>query len=557
MRKLLSIALIFTSILLQAQVAPNKYYVQFTDKNNSPYSIDNPSEYLSQRAIDRRVRQGIPIDMYDIPVNPQYLQGVAATGAVLLNPTKWFNGVTVMVTDPSVIDQINALPYVFGVTKATGTGFGDEELSYPEKPFFKHEDYRQGAPLSKPMNRSNSAFNYGGGFNQIHMLNGDSLHNMGFRGEGMVIAVLDAGFLNLNTHPNFDSLWANDQILGTRDFVKGGEVTFDEHTHGTMVTSTIGGNAPGELIGTAPKASFFLLRSEDGGSENIIEEYNWVSAAEYADSVGADIINSSLGYTTFDDPTMNHTYEDLDGNTAPVTRGADRAASRGMIVCNSAGNEGSSTWYYHSFPADGDSVVAVGAVDADGNYVSFSGHGPTADGRIKPDVAAQGSGTWVADPWSNSYTWAGGTSFSSPITAGMMACLWQANPDMTNMEIIDAARQSASQYLNPDDELGYGIPDYALANSILTVIENHELNDLSVILYPNPATDYLYFVNQSGRPSESIVVELMDVSGKIVMQPTKITAEAGIDISSLSKGVYLARVILEKNKSELHKLVIK
>ncbi len=528
-----------------SQVAPDKYYVQFTDKNNSPYSIDDPSDYLSQRAIDRRIRQGIAIDEKDLPVNPAYLQGVTDAGAAVLNPTKWLNGVTIYTGDSTVVIAINALPYVANVLKSTPVVYNDGPENF-KKPFFEHEYYNGTAPVIFKDGQGITSFDYGEGYNQIHMLKGDLMHDMGYRGQGMIIAVIDAGFNNADIHPAFDSLWNNNQILGTRDLVDGGEVAFDKSSHGTMVLSTIGSNYPGQLIGTAPKASFWMLRSEDVGSEYIIEEYNWVSAAEFADSAGVDVINSSLGYYVFNDPSQDHTYADMNGNTTPVTIGADIAASRGMAVCNSLGNEGSGFWYYLIAPSDGDSVFGIGAVDANGNYAGFSSHGPSSDGRIKPNVVAQGSGVYAADP-SGWFTYTGGTSFSSPITAGMVACLWQANPEMNNMEILSAIEQSASQSEDPDDLLGYGIPDYVMANNILTVVESFTLVDLDIEIYPVPFKDRLYFnVISDDKEHRQGRAEVTDLTGKIVSEEElDLTKTSSVNLEYLPAGIYFLKIRID------------
>ena len=545
---------LFVLVLLfsmgQSQIAPNKYFVKFTDKSNSPYSIDNPSAFLSQRAIDRRIKQNIPVEVSDLPVNPSYLAGVAATGATILNPTKWFNGVTIYTTDPAVLTAISGLPYVQGITKSSGKpGESPEYEPYDMKPFFKYEDYHQPFPANIKTGMGLSDFNYGPSLNQIQMLRGDEVHALGHRGEGMVIAVLDAGFTNTHTHPVFDSLWQNNQILGTRDFVAGGEVTFNDHTHGTLVLSTMGANYPGQLIGTAPKASYWLLRSEDGATEYIIEEYNWVSAAEFADSVGADIINSSLGYTTFDDPSQNHTYSDMDGNTTPITIGADMAAKKGILVVNSLGNSGSGSWFYLGAPSDGDSVMGIGAVDPGGNYAFFSSCGPSYDGRVKPDVVAQGSGVYVADPY-GSFTSGGGTSFSSPILAGMAACLWQANPSYNNMQVADAIRKSASQYLNPDDMLGYGIPDFIVANSILTVIDAYEPEPFNTHIYPNPAQNEINvrFSNQNANKAN---VSITDISGRLIVSDLYVLTGGIAKLTlpdNMPAGIYLLKLKVEERE---------
>ena len=468
MRKLyiLLVALFFSSIC-QAQVAPDKYWVKFTDKNNSPYSVNNPEAFLSQQAIDRRTAHEIPVVENDLPVISAYIDSVANTGATLLNVSKWFNSVTIYTEDPSVIVAIDALPFVKVVDKISSNQIipGDQK----EKPFFKNESENE-IPDKEILrgNTSGQGYDYGQAWNQINMLNGIPLHDLGFDGKDMTIAILDAGFLNADDLSAFDSLWINNQILGYKDFADPiNPDIFDSHTHGTKVLSTMGANLPGEMVGTAPKANYWLLRSEYGPTEYLIEELNWASAAEFADSVGADVINSSLGYTTFDDPSHDHTYQDMDGNTTPITIAADLAASKGMIVVNSAGNSGNSAWLYIGAPADGDSVFSIGAVNSEGNYASFSSIGPTADGRVKPDVVAQGSGSAIVSAYSGNVVSGSGTSFSSPITAGMVACLWQANPTKRNTEIMDAIRQSASLANTPNMLLGYGIPDYYKADSLL------------------------------------------------------------------------------------------
>ncbi len=532
--------LLSTSLL--AQIAPDKYYVQFTDKDNSPYSIQNPEAYLSQRAIDRRLAYDIPIDIKDLPVNPQYLLAVKDAGAFILNPTKWLNGVSVQTSDPSVIDAIESLPFVQGVVKSPVIPGG----SSIEKPFFSQETFSRLAPNNNNGTKAFSSFDYGPSFNQINMLKGDQMHELGYTGEGMIIAVLDAGYDNADNLPVFDSLWNNGQILATHDFVDGGEITFNKHYHGTMVLSTMGGHYPGEIVGTAPYASYVLLRTEDGGSEYIIEEYNWVSGAEYADSLGADVLNTSLGYSEFDDPSHNHTYEDMDGNTTPITIGADIAASRGMAVVNSAGNSGTSAWYYITAPADGDSVYSIGAVNWEGNYSAFSGHGPTSDGRVKPNVVAQGEGAYFASP-DGSFIYGNGTSFSSPILAGMVACLWQANPDMNNMDLLNAIQASGTMANNPDDNVGYGIPDFMTAHNILTFIIGDNIELVSdMMLYPNPFSTSFELSFRTEMNLENRLV-LTDLTGRNVfeqhyksqqgMNHIKIT-----DLQDIPSGIYFLRM---------------
>lgn len=547
-QKLTLLILLLCVIQGFSQIAPDKYYIQFTDKNDSPYSINNPEEFLTQRAIDRRVMQGIDIIENDIPVNPQYLQGVAGEGAVLLNATKWLNGVTIYTESQTVLDNILALPYVADVLKLV-----DKGNDY-EKDFFKNESYGNLDPINIGSHRSTSELDYGAAENQIDQINGIPIHNLGFQGQGMVIAVLDGGFQGVQEHPVFDSLWANNQILGTFDFVHPHDQNvFNESEHGKSVLSTMGANLPGQMIGTAPKASYWLLRSEYvvNGSENVIEEYNWISAAEFADSVGADVINSSLSYRDFDLPQWNHSYEDLDGNTAVATRGADYAASKGILACNSAGNSGSSSFPWNGAPADADSVFSIGAVDGNGTRAYFSSIGPTVDGRIKPAVMAQGQGTTVARGTSTIET-GSGTSYSSPIIAGMSTCLWQANPTMKVMEIQAAIKASASHADNPDNFYGWGIPDYMEAHTIMTNIENQIANneDVSVITRPNPFNAML-FIELNSQINEYLKVELYNTIGTLICSEAYYTESVSSlsifqnKLENLKDGIYFLKINID------------
>lgn len=505
-KHLLSITFLFFALQTLAQ---DKYVVHFTDKNNSAFSLNSPQNFLSQRSIDRRTHQGIAIDSTDLPVNSSYTQGVETAGATVIGKTKWLNAVLIQTTNPAVLTAINALPYVVSTVNVARIA-----PTQPTHNKFEAETIEPYQPSPITAQRTTS-LDYGNGTNQINMININALHDLGFQGQGMQIAVIDAGFDHADQMTCFDSLRANNQLLGTWDFVAQDTFVYDDFYHGSAVLSCMGANVPGDLIGTAPKASFWLLRSEDVGSENIIEEYYWASAAEFADSAGADVINSSLGYTTFDISANDHTYAEMDGNTTPCTMAADFAAKKGIIVCNSAGNEGGSSWHYIGAPADADSILTVGAVDAAGNYVAFSSKGPTIDGRIKPDVADQGQGTTLfVWPTPTSQT-GSGTSFSSPLMAGAVACLWQAWPNKTNMEIIQAVKQSSSQYNNPDDSLlGYGIPNFGLAN--LFVSTNYHQYDNVLNIFPNPIINTEPVTIQIVNDSQQVLnLELTDVLGRV------------------------------------------
>lgn len=536
-------------VISMAQVAPGRYWVEFTDKDNTPYSVNNPEEFLSQRAIDRRTDQDIAIIENDLPVNPEYVELVAGTGAIVLNVSKWFNSVTVVANSQDIIDAINDLPFVLSLSKSSANDKNKNLDS--EKPFFANESIAT-VPEEAILKASDATneYDYGAAYNQIEMLNGIELHNLGYSGEGMIIAILDAGFLNADDISAFDYLWDNNRILGTRDFVNPLDPDiFDSHFHGTNVLSTMGANLPGEYVGTAPEASYYLLRSEDGATEYLIEELNWVSAAEYADSVGADVINSSLGYTTFDDVSQNHSYEDMDGNTTPITRGADLASSKGILVVNSAGNSGGDSWQYIGAPADGDSVFTIGAVNSSGDYAGFSSTGPSYDGRVKPNVVAQGQGAAVINAYSGDVTFGNGTSYSSPITAGMVTCLWQANPGKKNTEIMLAIEQSGTLATNPNDELGYGIPDYMLANDLVTDTGFEYTADNNINVFPNPFNDRLTIKLYDGA-TEKPRAMLVDVTGKIMFEASFAVASNQYQITGLDElpsGVYFVKVFVNNN----------
>lgn len=538
--KQILISFLFISFCSSA-IAYDKYWITFKDKNGTPFNINTPSAFLSQRSIQRRINQNIPVTLNDLPVNPTYVQQVLATGAVNLRFTsRWFNAISIQTTDTNALAAIALLPFVQGVQAVQRYGKSTDDFVET------FQDISVAKFASPNETKELLAYNYGPSFNQINMIGGDCMHFMGFKGEGMVIAVLDAGFYKVDSLPVFDSLWANNQILGTRDFVTGDTMVFEDHWHGTMVLSCMGGYLSGQIVGTAPKAKYWLLRTEDADTEFLVEEDNWVAAAEFADSAGADILNTSLGYTKFDDNTMNHSYLDLDGNTCRISIATDFAVAKGMFAVSSAGNSGASSWYYIGAPADADSALTVGAVDPGGIITSFSSRGPSADGDIKPNVCAQGRDAIVSAMGGGIQT-ANGTSFSSPITCGAVACLWQANPTMKNMEIYEAILKSSHQYNFPDDSLyGYGIPDFCMANIILSQKEK-TASDENIQLFPNPFKNNISFTLTSNT-NQNIVVDLCDITGKKVFSNSYLLNEKTVntieikDISNLSNGLYILTV---------------
>lgn len=534
MKQILSMVLFFLVITGFSQQIPQKYFVAFTDKNGTPYNIGNPQAFLTQRAIDRRGAQGIPIVEEDLPVNPAYVTAVAATGVQVFTRCKWFNGITVRVTDTAVLSSIRALPFVQSVTRVTA--YNSKKSTISDNKFSREE--RLGAAMGNHeilSPGSSQSFDYGPSYNQIHILNGDVLHNMGYRGQGKVIAVLDAGFQAADVNPVFDSLRANNQILGTRDFVNPGGNVYNEYVHGAAVLSTMGGIEPGQLIGTAPKASYWLIRTEDVYTENIVEEYNWVVGAEMADSVGADVINSSLGYTQFDNGYMDHTCADMNGYTNPSSRGANIAASKGIAISISAGNDGGSSWTCISSPSDALDALSIAAVDESGNYAYFSSTGFVNGNYVKPNIASQGENAYVCYP-GGSFGYGSGTSFASPINAGMMACLCQAKPNIDQYHLRLAIEQSASQYTNPDIYLGYGIPDYAKA---LTILKVGVIGKTRFWAYPNPFTD-AFTISFGTNMSGIFEISLISITGDIIMKTNRMIVAGGGNVININNLVTLA-----------------
>lgn len=506
MKKLTLLLLaVFAGAYVQAQVATNIYWVQFTDKANSPYSIDHPEAYLSQRALERRARLGIEIDEYDIPVNPQYLQAVADCGAQLLNPSKWLNGVSVYTSSTAVISAILSLDFVYDVRNCP---------SYPEAQRNKEISFANELRVSgSPVVARDF---YGGAHDQVFQLKVNELHDLGFDGTGVVVAVLDGGFQGTPDQSCFDNMREEGRLLGVRDFVYGSTTVYSQSTHGTSCLSTMAAYDPNQMVGTAPKASYYLIHTEDGNSETILEEYNWVSGAEYADSLGVDVCSTSLGYIDFDDDfaQWDHTFEDFDGKTAPMSIGAEIAATRGLVCMNSAGNEGGGVCTL-GIPADAEHILTVGAVNASGQRASFSSVGPTYDGRIKPDVMAMGEDTYVASGYGSWWPYynGSGTSFACPVLAGAVACLRQARPNASVQEICDAVRMAGNYANNPDNYYGYGIPNFvqALESLPLHVDDTFAQSDEIISVFPNPSKGDVNIKLKEGLHAD---IDLYDMVGR-------------------------------------------
>lgn len=538
------IVVFFLSLFFLTNLFSQNYYkfaVYFADKTpvGYPYSLSTPTDFLSSRAIDRRTKYNINYDTLDLPVAPSYINGVLGVSDSIefYTKSKWMNCIVVGTNDSTLADSIANLSFVTSVRWVYKGAKPTTNVDFP-------------GPFGPSINITGAGYglDYGKADTQAVMMSLDYLHRKNYHGKDMVIAVIDAGFTNVSQITGFDHLRDSSRILGTWDFIANESSVEGDHNHGTMVLSTIGAYIPGQFMGTAPQASYWLLRTEDGNTEQVTEEYNWLAAAEFADSVGADIINSSLGYTTFDFPSMDYTYNDLNGNTTIITRAADLASRTGMIVCNSAGNSGSSSWYYIGAPADADSILSVGAVKSNRGNASFSSFGPTFDGRVKPNVSTMGQAAFILGILGIPQT-GNGTSFSSPILSGAVACLWQKHPDKNNFEIMRAIEQSAHLYSTPTNQYGYGIPNFGVADKLLDAVDFSDYyNNQQILVYPNPHTGFTLSFDYYSNLSENIFISIADAEGKTVHTQSITVYEKSLDTYTinlhreLNRGVYILNI---------------
>lgn len=453
-------------------------WVYFRDKGpDAAARLVEARAGLSARALGRRALRGevAGVTLEDAPVAAAYVDAVRARVTRLRHEVRWINAVSVEATAREV-DVIAALPFVDRldvVRRYRRLPSGDRGREPEGGEASGSAAAGPSTPADLPWKRridTSGALDYGGSENQLRQINVPAVHALGLHGEGVVIAMFDTGFNSLS-HQAFSQM----EIANTRDFVNGDSDVADgrdrgDGGHGTQTLSVVGGLQSGRLIGPAFAATYLLAKTEDTTSETPVEEDNWAAAAEWAESRGADVISSSLGYLTFDAPHRSYTFSDMNGQTAISTRAADAAAARGVVVVNSAGNSGfNASRNTLGAPADGRLVLAVGAVDAGGTRSSFSSVGPSADGRVKPDVVAQGSGVLAAVPGSGSLvSGVNGTSFSCPLTAGVVALILQARPSASVQQVGDALRQTANRGGNPDNLTGHGIVNALAAVQAIT-----------------------------------------------------------------------------------------
>lgn len=541
-------AICFFAMALQIQ-AQQKYWVKFKDKIGTPYTIGNPSAYLSAKSILRRTTYGIAINSTDLPCTPSYVAQIdAVPNVTVLYVSKWLNGAVISVPSASILTTVNTFSFVLSSGQVNRYKI---DLPIVEKVEITSNQNLKSTPTA--------TFNYGRSYWQNKQLGVDCIHSMGFRGQGMTIAVLDAGFNQVNVNPVFDSLRNRGGILGTRDFVNGGNSVYEDNAHGAQVLSCMAAIKPNLIMGSAPRADYWLLRTEDASPETISEEYNWIRGAEFSDSVGVDVLTTSLGYTQFDNPAQNHTFATLNGKTAPMSIAANLAARKGMLVLNAAGNGNGSAWSLIGVPADADSICTVGAIDSLSNVASFSSTGPTADGRIKPDLVALGLNSWVSMPsTTGACAQLSGTSFATPILAGAMTCFWQAHKTFNSFKVIDTLRKTASNASTPNNSRGWGTPNMCSVAISVGITKNNINNFMTnVILSPNPFNNIISVSLLNGEFSKKNVVEVYNSLGSIVTTNIYQLTNAALqlDFMGLPQGIYFLKIYT--NNGIVKKKVVK
>ena len=500
-------------------------WVYFNNKPNSRTYLDNPLTMLSQRALDRRTAQDIALSVQDTPIHQPYIDQITTTPNItVLAKSKWLN-------------CLHIRGSIANITTLTALSFVDH-VTFANRTLNNRISNQTTINLVNKQLETTATFPYGTSNNQIQMLSGDLLHQQNYTGTGKIIAVLDSGFPNVNLGTTFQRLRDNNQILGGYDFVGKSNNFYSRNSHGTLVLSDIGGYVDNQLVGTAPDAKFYLYITEDVASETPLEESNWVEAAEMADYVGADIITTSLGYFGYDNSAYSHLYSDMTGDKTFSSKGANIAFSKGIVVVVSAGNSGATADPHIGSPADATFALTVGAVTATRTVTGFSSIGPSFDNRVKPDVMAQGESAVVSG--GTSISTASGTSFSCPIMAGMVACLWQAFPNFTNSQIVNLIKQSSDNFSTPNASYGYGIPNFQTALNNGNLLANPSFNNLAFSEYPNPFQNEIVFKFDSNFTNTSL--EIYNNLGQKVLEKENLISNTPISTSSLSQGTYFYKI---------------
>lgn len=526
MRRILLVFTILLCALAGNSQSLCRYVVKFSDKGDYSQALSEPERFLSARSLERRATQGIELDSIDAPLAEDYVSAVAGVGKIV-GKSRWHNAVMVELADGEPVDGLAALDFVNSVEKV-GTYTPENFSSY-------------GCETEIECTETDDELGIMEGVLSVNGIT--EMHRLGFDGEGMLIAVTDDGFCNMDI---IDGGW-KDNIFVEKDFVAGKDsLVYRIGNHGVKVMSCMATDLRNKYVGSAPGAQYALLRTEYLLAEEPAEEYYWTFAAEYADSIGADIINVSLGYSAYDAAFGGLEHEDLDGSRT-ISRSADIAVSRGMVVVGAAGNEGNKPWRRICVPGDAFDIITVGALD--NNFTGVAGYssvGPSADGRIKPDVTAPGAFSIVT--LGGTLVFGSGTSFASPLVAGGVACLWQALPMLKSCDIIDIVKKSGNSYSSPDNSHGYGTADFFKAYS--------EYTGTGILPEETGNTTFriagkTIYAGESFMEGNDVTLSVYSVDGKMVYEGRN--RSGAFCLSSVDDGIYLVNA-MSGSRSEMFKV---
>ena len=528
MKHLLSILLGIISTIAWSQ---DYYLIHLKPKNNTASYFNNPTSMLTQKALDRRLNRNINVDDKDVPIDASIIQQIKNLNLTYVGSSKWLNNVMVAIDNEDVKNQVQNLSFVQTVQPLFNDNFAPRHNHNPSK--------------FQEFNARLTNFDYGYSSSFIDQLNLSPIHQAGYTAQNILIGVIDSGFPGVDFIDAFAALRNENRIIDSKNFVNSNSI-YDMHSHGTVVLATMAAKVNGSFVGSAPDANYALYVSEDASQETPKELMYWIQAAERADSIGVDVINTSLGYTTFDDDRYDFTYDDMDGNTTLISKGAKIAASRGIFLLNAMGNDGANDWHYVSAPADVAEMFSIGAIDLNLNPAYFTSFGPNSANKNKPNVSALGVSTPTYSPNGN-ITYSNGTSLASPVLAGAVASLMSAAPTMPLDELKLLIENAGHLYPVYDVQLGFGVPNFGV---ILEALKSNELEKNRFKIYPNPSSNY--FKVDADLDIKNI--QLLSLIGQVVKE---VKDKDTLEVKNVAKGIYILKIVFEDDSQSHSKVIIK